>query len=114
MADALRYPHELRHPTRAELHPSGDHEVKVSDRERAMAGELVEHMSGDWDPSKYKDQYRDDVVAMIERKARTGEAVTVQMPQREEGHVATGDLVSLLQKSLKAANTPPASKKKAG
>jgi DNA end-binding protein Ku len=113
LLELLRYPHELRRPTAAELHPTGAHEVKVSDRERAMAAELVEHMSGDWDPSKYKDQYRDDVVAMIERKARTGEAISVEMPKREETHVATGDLVSLLQKSLKAANAPPASRKKA-
>jgi DNA end-binding protein Ku len=111
--ELLRYPHELRKPGRAELHPAGEHEPKVTEREREMAGELVERMTSAWDPSKYKDQYRDDLMAMIERKARTGEAVSVEMPHREVGHAPTGDLVSLLQKSLKASTPSPALRKKA-
>jgi DNA end-binding protein Ku len=110
--ELLRYPHELRAPRAAELHEASAHAAKVTDRERHMAEELVDSMTSEWDPSKYKDQYRDDVMAMIEKKARTGESVSVEMPKREAGHAPTGDLVSLLQKSLKAS-TGQALRKKA-
>lgn len=112
LLELLRYPHELRHPTSAELHPSGEL-AKVSSREREMAGELVDHMSGVWDPAKYKDRYRDDVMAVIEKKARTGESVSVEVPRAAEAHAPPGDLVSLLQKSLAATTPSPAHRKKA-
>ncbi len=111
--ELLRYPHELRRPTQAELKPAGAQEAKVTAREREMAGELVEHMSASWDPAKYQDSYRDDVMAMIETKAKTGEAVSVATPKREEVGAPIGDLVSLLQRSLKSGAPAAPLRKKA-
>jgi DNA end-binding protein Ku len=106
--ELLRYPHELRVPDVATHMPAG---TKVSDREREMAAELVDRMSSAWDPSKYKDSYRDDVMAMIEEKSKSGASVSVAMPKHEAPPVSDGDLVSLLRKSLESS--APTGRKKA-
>src|ERR1700754_4584940 len=44
--------------------PEAD-ELKVSDREVAMAQQLIESLSGEFEPEKYKDQYREQVLELI-------------------------------------------------
>ena len=44
-------------------------ELEASEREVAMAGELIESLAADFDPSKYRDSYRDQVLDLVERKA---------------------------------------------
>ena len=50
--------------------------LKVSDREVAMAQQLIESLSGDFEPDKYKDQYREKVLQLIEKKAQ-GEEIAI-------------------------------------
>src|SRR3712207_3952122 len=59
-----------------------DESVETTDRELAMAKQLVESLATEWKPEQYKDEHREKVLAMIERKA-AGEDVAVQ-PAREE------------------------------
>src|ERR671933_1066301 len=47
--------------------PDSD-EVSTSDKELAMARQLVESLAGEFDPTKYTDTYREEVLALIERK----------------------------------------------
>ncbi len=108
--ELLRFPHELRKADAAAVAQASVH-AHVSDREREMAETLVERMSADWDPAKYKDSYRDDVLAMIEKKAKTGEAVAIASPAPPRADNVT-DIAALLQRSLmKAPSSAP--KKKA-
>jgi DNA end-binding protein Ku len=76
-----------------------DDSVAINDRELKMAQQLIESLSGDFDPAKYKDEYRDQVLALIERKAN-GEEITVQ-PQAEEP-AKVPDLMAALEASLAA------------
>src|SRR4051794_8004428 len=73
-------------------------EVKTTDKELAIAKQLVESLAGDFDPSKYRDTYRDEVLALVERKA-AGEEVAIQ-PVPEERPAEVPDLMSALQASL--------------
>src|SRR3712207_5926805 len=57
-------------------------DVQSSERELAIAKQLVESLAGEFEPDKYHDTYREEVLALIERKA-AGEDVVVQ-PEREE------------------------------
>jgi DNA end-binding protein Ku len=75
-------------------------EVEVNDRELSIAKQLVESLSGDWEPDKYRDTYREEVLALIERKA-AGEEIAVQ-PQREEAEEPVPDLMAALKASLDA------------
>jgi DNA end-binding protein Ku len=75
-------------------------EVEVNDRELAIAMQLVESLSGEFEPDKYRDTYREDVLALIERKA-AGEEIAVQ-PAKEEDEEPVPDLMAALKASLDA------------
>ncbi len=77
-----------------------------------MAGELIESLASDFDPSKYRDEYRDQVLDLIERKAE-GEEIAIQ-PQEEE-RPEVPDLMAALEASIASAkrqSKKPAAKKK--
>jgi DNA end-binding protein Ku len=75
-------------------------EVKTTKRELEIAEQLVESLAGDFEPDKYRDSYREQVLAMIERKAQ-GETIAVQ-PAPEEDAEPAPDLMSALKASLDA------------
>ena len=45
-------------------------EIKTTKRELDVAKQLVESLAGDFEPDKYSDTYREEVLDMIERKAQ--------------------------------------------
>jgi DNA end-binding protein Ku len=77
-------------------------EVEVGDRELKMAEQLIESLTSEWDPSRYRDDYRERVIELIERKA-AGEEIAVQ-PEAEETEPVP-DLMAALEASLAAART---------
>jgi DNA end-binding protein Ku len=62
-----------------------------------MAQQLIDSLSADFDPAKFKDEYRDRVLDLIERKAN-GEEIAVQ-PQAEDD-APVPDLMAALEASL--------------
>src|SRR5215212_4788734 len=48
---------------------------KLDKREVEMAKQLIESLSSDFDPQKYRDEYREELLSLIERKARGEEVV---------------------------------------
>ena len=70
-------------------------------KEVDMAVQLVEHLAAEWDPSKYKDEYRDNLMGVIDAKLK-GEKIEVpaDKPQRASNVV---DLMARLQESLARA-----------
>jgi DNA end-binding protein Ku len=77
-----------------------DADVKATERELSMARQLIEAQATDFDPSKYRDEYRERVLELIERKA-AGEEIVVQ-PLAEESQEVP-DLMAALEQSLAAA-----------
>jgi DNA end-binding protein Ku len=75
-------------------------EVKVTKRELDIAKQLVESLAGDFEPQKYSDTYRQQVLEMIERKAQ-GEEIAVQ-PEAEVLTAPAPDLMAALKASLDA------------
>ncbi len=75
-------------------------EVKTTKRELDIAKQLVESLAGDFEPDRYSDTYREQVLDMIERKAQ-GEQIAVQPEPEEEGTPAP-DLMGALKASLEA------------
>jgi len=76
------------------------HDVEANDREIAMARQLIDTLSTEFDPSKYRDGYREELMALIERKA-AGETVVVSAPKAEESQVV--DIMAALEASISAA-----------
>jgi len=77
-----------------------DGEVSATDRELDIAKQLVDSLAGEFEPEQYRDTYREEVLALIERKA-AGEEVAVQ-PAKEEEAAPVPDLMSALKASLDA------------
>jgi DNA end-binding protein Ku len=74
-------------------------ELKVSDREVKMAQQLIDSLSSEFEPQKYRDEYREKVLELIERKA-AGEEIAVQPEAPEPKKVP--DLMAALEASLAA------------
>ena len=72
-------------------------EAEATTRELTMAQQLIESLSADFDPGRFKDEYRERVLDLIERKA-AGEEIAVQ-PEAEETTPAP-DLMAALEASL--------------
>ena len=81
-----------------------DDDTRATDRELAMARQLIESQATEFDPSKYRDEYRERVLDLIERKAQ-GEDVSVQPDVEEPTEVP--DLMAALEASLAAAGSKP-------
>jgi DNA end-binding protein Ku len=74
-------------------------ELKASDRELKMAQQLIDSLSSDFAPEKYRDEYREKVLELIERKA-AGEEIAVQPEAPKPKKVP--DLMAALEASLAA------------
>ena len=85
----------------AELEGVPGDEVEISERELAMAHQLVESMSVEWEPGRYEDAYREKVLDLIRQKAEGDAVVQVPAAEREAGDVV--DLMAALEASLEAA-----------
>jgi DNA end-binding protein Ku len=86
---------------------AADGDVKTSDRELAMANQLIESLAADFEPGKYRDEYRERVLDLIERKAQ-GETIVIEEPEAEPEKVP--DLMAALEASI-ASSKKPAKKK---
>ena len=72
-------------------------EAEATKRELTMAQQLIDSLSADFDPTRFKDEYRERVLDLIERKA-AGEEIAVQPEAEDETPVP--DLMAALEASL--------------
>jgi DNA end-binding protein Ku len=89
-ADELADPGKLHVPKKTEV---GKREIK-------MAKSLIDSMSSKWNPEKYKDDYREALMEVIEEKVEAGGKEIEEKPKKAPKPTKIIDLVSVLQKSL--------------
>ena len=99
----LRFPTELRDASGLDLPESGSKNgAAFSSQELKMAEHLVEMMSGEWNPEQYHDEYREDLLKLIDKKIKSGQTKEIQTeeaPRRERpGKVV--DIMHLLRQSV--------------
>jgi DNA end-binding protein Ku len=106
MLNTLRFAEEMVDAGDLELPPASASAAKVSAKELAMARRLVEEMSGEWDPSAFKDTYRKDLMRRIKEKIRKRQTrvLTPAAEPEEEARPSAEviDLMAVLQQSLKS------------
>jgi DNA end-binding protein Ku len=92
-----------------DLHISGG---KPTDREIRMASQIIESLTTDWKPARYRDTYREKVLELVNKKAK-GEEIVVDEEDAAPQKVV--DLMAALEASLEAAKKPTksATKKRA-
>jgi DNA end-binding protein Ku len=77
----------------------------VKDKELALASSLIEALAGDFEPEKYKDNYRENLLQMIEAKKQGAEVVATPEPQQAK----VVDIMEALKASLAMVKKPAAS-----
>ena len=74
--------------------------TEVGKREMNMAKSLIDSMSSKWNPEKYKDDYREALMEVIEEKVEAGGKEIEEKPKKAPKPTKIIDLVSVLQQSL--------------
>jgi DNA end-binding protein Ku len=100
--DLMRFEDELRDPAELDL-PGG--KQGVTEKELQMAERLVGAMVDGWDPGSYRDDFRADVKALIDRRVAAGQLAagpSEPAPRRPERGGKVIDLMSLLKRSVEA------------
>jgi DNA end-binding protein Ku len=80
-----------------------------SEREVKMAEQLIDSLTTEFDPTRYKDEHREKVLALIEAKSEGQEVVTSATPEEPAKVV---DLMAALEASLAAAKQSRSSESK--
>lgn len=116
LLDTLRWPAELRALDDLKLPPEGVQGASLKDSELAMAGQLIDDMTQDWQPARYADHFSGAVQALVDQRAEAGETADV-MPLEEGAAPAASnvvDLTELLKRSLGQRSGSPPSAEPAG
>lgn len=95
----MRFADEVVSPDELEVVP--DKAPKVDKREVDMAQQLIDSLTRDFDPTVYRDEYREDLLALIERKSEGEEIVTSPAAEAPKPTRAP-DLMAALEQSIAA------------
>jgi DNA end-binding protein Ku len=98
----MHYADEVRDPHR-EVDNLPQQALEPSAKELAVACQLIEALSTDWDPAAYHDSYTTQVRELVEAKL-AGKEVVVAEPAPESTNVV--DLMAVLERSLQQAGEP--------
>jgi DNA end-binding protein Ku len=100
----LRYPYDLRGTAELDLPEADLKSAGVTEAELKLAEQLVEAIAASFDPDapEYRDTYRDDLLALIERKSAGGEIAVPAVRDVFPGAEVV-DIMSLLKRSLDEA-----------
>lgn len=98
--DLLRWGDEVKTLDSLDLPPAG--RKNLSAAELKMAKQLIAEMSGKWDPEDFKDEFRHQVMKLVDKKVKAGKTETVIEPEEEAPESSNViDLTELLKRSLK-------------
>jgi DNA end-binding protein Ku len=109
--ETMHWPDEIRNPEFEEL----GKRVDVRDAEVKMARQLIQQLSGEFNPDEFTDEYRTRLEELVERKVEGEEVTVAATPEEEPTKVV--DLMEALKASVadaKSKKDTPAEKKKTG
>ena len=99
----LRWGSDIRTWDDLALPAEGAKATGLTDRELAMARQLVEDMNTKWDADAYRDSFKDAVMALVHKKVEAGESRAAVEPEEQAPSSKSADiydLTELLQRSL--------------
>jgi DNA end-binding protein Ku len=100
----LRWGEQVRTWDNLDLPAAGNKGVGLKERELEMAEQLVDDMTGHWDPERFKDSFSEEVMSLVHKKVEAGQTEHVIQPEAAEEALAPSnivDLTELLQRSLR-------------
>src|SRR5690606_27775208 len=77
-------------------------EYRLAPKEMDMAEQLIDSMTSDWTPDSYHDEFRERLLAIIQKRIKSAGATTrlEESDHHEEAATNVVDFMSLLQQSL--------------
>ncbi len=96
-ADELADLGEFRFPHKTDIRPA----------ELKMAGQLIESLSANWDPAKYTDEYKENLMRVINAKLK-GKRPRLESPDTGPKGAEVVDLMARLRASLEGTKAKPA------
>jgi DNA end-binding protein Ku len=112
--ELLRYPQELVPVEEFDLPGRDLRQYSVQKKEIELATKLIVGMTSEWSPSKYRDEYRDVLLKLIQHKVDAGqtEEIDTEMPEAEPVR-QTINFMDVLKKSVAHASKSRASASRA-
>lgn len=107
----LRYPQELIETDEYAFPEGKPASYRVSAKEIGMAEQLIDSMAEAWNPGSFRDEFRDRLRKVIEKRMKSkGAVVTTEDEEEPSEHATTNvvDFMSLLKKSLASKQRTPA------
>ena len=98
--ETMLFADEVIPPDELDEKPGDGKAKKTSKKELEMAQQLIASLAEDFEPERYRDEYRERVLEMIERKA-DGEEIVIEAPSEEPKEVP--DLMAALEQSIASA-----------
>jgi DNA end-binding protein Ku len=99
--ELLRYQQEIRDLSEFDL-PTKKELPKVNKKELELAEQLIEGMTGKWNPAAFHDEYRDALMKLIERRIKTGKTVEGAEPADEaDEEPRTVNFMEMLKASVR-------------
>ncbi|MFM0327627.1 non-homologous end joining protein Ku [Caballeronia glebae] len=102
--NTLRWGDEVRDFGQFKFPDEDTKKAGVAPKELEMAKRLIDDMSDTWDPTKYHDTFKDDIMALVDRKVKEGkvaEVMKIDEGGEEKSSADILDLSELLKRSLK-------------
>ena len=96
----MRFHDEVMAPSEIDAIPTGRSAPRAQPAEVKMASQIIDSMTREWDPNRYEDTYRVQVLDYLKKKA-AGEEIVVEEEPEEQAKVT--DLMAALEASLQAA-----------
>ncbi len=110
----LRWGGEIRSWEDLKLPPVGAKAAGLKDSELNMAKQLIGDMAGDWSADQFRDSFREEIMKLVEAKARAGETETVSKVESEPSSQRGADVIDLtelLKRSLQGGKASAPAKK---
>jgi DNA end-binding protein Ku len=102
----LRFADELRDGSDLELPEANLKKLGITSKELDMAEKLISGMVGEWQPEKYRDDYRKDLLSLIHARAKAGDVNNLTKTPKKAAKTSKSakvvDLVALLSQSVSA------------
>ncbi|MDR5738278.1 MULTISPECIES: Ku protein [unclassified Caballeronia] len=103
--NTLRWGDEVRDFTQFTFPDEDTKKAGVTSKELDMAKRLIDDMSDSWDPTKYHDTFRDDIMKLVDQKVKEGKIAEVMKFEEGGEEKASADILDLselLKRSLKS------------
>jgi len=111
----LRFPQELVDVSEYKIPEGAISHYRIAPKELDMAEKLIESMSGEWKPGDFRDEFRERLQKVIEKRMKSKGLVTpAKDDESDDAPVGTStnvvDFMALLEKSLASNKRTPAKK----